>query len=102
MAENYQNGQKTLWEKEKLLVTSNFSFSQSVFKRIELQTRKNLDLFGKGLIHVVFAFKITLSSFQVTNIRLVLIKGLRRRPSKMISIEECKKYGKAENDGYRH
>ena len=38
-----------LWEKEKLLVTSNFSFSLSVFKRLVLQTRKNQDLFGKGL-----------------------------------------------------
>ena len=40
---------KTLWEKEKLLVTSNFSFSHSVFKRLVLQTRKNQGLFGKGL-----------------------------------------------------
>ena len=31
--ESYPNGQKTLWEKEKLLVTSNFSFSHSVFKK---------------------------------------------------------------------
>ena len=29
-----------LWEKEKLLITSNFSFSHSVFKRLLLQTRK--------------------------------------------------------------
>ena len=49
MAESYLNGQKTLWEKEKLLVTSNFSFSHSVFKIIEPQTRKNQGLFGKGL-----------------------------------------------------
>ena len=28
---------------------SNFSFSHSVFKRLELQTRKNQELFGKGL-----------------------------------------------------
>ena len=27
-------GRKTLWEKEKLLVMSNFSFSHSVFKRL--------------------------------------------------------------------
>ena len=40
---------KTLREKEKLLVTSNFSFSHSVFKRLVLQTRKNQGLFGKGL-----------------------------------------------------
>ena len=39
-------------EKEKFLVTSNFSFSHSVFKRIVLQTRKNQGLFGKGLIFI--------------------------------------------------
>ena len=36
------------WEKEKLLITSNFSLSYSVFKRLVLQTRKNQGLFGKG------------------------------------------------------
>ena len=36
-------GQKTLLEKEKLLFTSNFSFSNSVFKRLEQQTHKGLD-----------------------------------------------------------
>ena len=49
MAESSLNGLKTLLEKEKLLVTSNFSFSHSVFKRLVLQTRKNQGLFGKGL-----------------------------------------------------
>ena len=34
MEESSLKGQKTLWEKEKLLITSNFSFSQSVFKRL--------------------------------------------------------------------
>ena len=34
--------------KGKLLDTSNFSFSHSVFKRHILQTRKNQRLFGKG------------------------------------------------------
>ena len=33
----------------KLLVSSNFSFSCSVFKRLVVQTRKNQGLFGKGL-----------------------------------------------------
>ena len=47
--ESFPNGWKTLWEKEKLLITSNFSFSHSVFKRLVLQTRKNQGLFGKGL-----------------------------------------------------
>ena len=49
MAEWSRNGLKTLCEKEKLLVTSNFSFSHSVFKRLVLQTRENQGLFGKGL-----------------------------------------------------
>ena len=35
-------------EKVKLFVTSNFSFSLSVFKRVLLQTHKNQGLFGKG------------------------------------------------------
>ena len=49
MAECSLNGLKTLCEKEKLLVMSNFSFSHSVFKRLVLQTRENQGLFGKGL-----------------------------------------------------
>ena len=39
----------TQWEKENLLVTSNLSFSHAVFKRLLMQTRKNLGLLGKGL-----------------------------------------------------
>ena len=50
MAEGSPNGLKTLWEKEKLLVTSNFSLFHSVFDRHVLQTRKNQGLFGKELI----------------------------------------------------
>ena len=49
MAENYRYG-IILREKEKLLITSNFSFSHFVFKRLVLQTHKNKGLFGKGLI----------------------------------------------------
>ena len=49
MAECSLHGLKTLREKEKLLFTSNFSFSHSVFKRLELQTRVNQSLFGKWL-----------------------------------------------------
>ena len=41
--------QKNAWEKEKLLVTSNFSFSHSASKTFVLQTRKSNGLFGKGL-----------------------------------------------------
>ena len=57
MALSCQNGQKTLWEKEKLLVTSNFSFSHSVFQRLVLQTRKIQGLFGEGLIYLLFKGK---------------------------------------------
>ena len=37
-------GYKTLWEKEKLLVTSNLSFSDSDLKRLVQQTRKKQGL----------------------------------------------------------
>ena len=36
-------------KKEKLLVTSNFSFHHGVFKRLVLQTHENQGLFGRGL-----------------------------------------------------
>ena len=49
MAESSRNLQKTLWKKEKLLFTGNFSFSHSVFKRLVKQTRIKQGLFGKGL-----------------------------------------------------
>ena len=48
-AESSSNRQKILREKETLLLTSNFSFSNSIFKRLALQTHKNQNLFGKGL-----------------------------------------------------
>ena len=50
VAESSLDGWKTLWVKEELLVTSNFSFSHRVFKRLIQQTRKKQDLFGKGKI----------------------------------------------------
>ena len=49
-------GRKHCGEKEKLLVTSNISFSHSVFKRHVLQTRKNQGLLGKGLRKKVSQF----------------------------------------------
>ena len=68
MEESFSNGLKTLGEKEKLVVTSNFSFSHSVYKRLVLQTHKNRGLFGKGLrvmrqfwfTKVCFAFILSL------------------------------------------
>ena len=46
---NYLMDQKTLWEKEKLLVTSNFSFSHNVFNSYLLLMRQNEYLWSKGL-----------------------------------------------------
>ena len=48
MVESSSKGKKTLWEKEKLHVTSNSSFSHC-FQKTVLQTRKNKGLFGKRL-----------------------------------------------------
>ena len=48
MAESCPNWKKTLQEKEKMLVTGNFSFFR-VFKLLVLQTHKNRGLFGKVL-----------------------------------------------------
>ena len=42
--------EKTLWEKEKLLITSNFSFSHNVFKRLVSQGRQKVSLCGNGLM----------------------------------------------------
>ena len=44
-------GYKTLWEKEKLFIVSNFFFSHSVFKRLVLQTCNKNGLFGKGYFY---------------------------------------------------
>ena len=49
-------GWKTLWEKEKLLFMSNFSFTHSVFQRLLLQTHIstcNQGLFGKGVENIL-------------------------------------------------
>ena len=37
------------WEKEKLLVMSNLSFSHSVFKRLVFQGHQKVSLCGNGL-----------------------------------------------------
>ena len=68
MTESSTNGRKTLWEKEKLLFTSNFSFSPSVFRRLVLQTGKNQGLFRKefkrdgGDVTSIFFFSRTVFS----------------------------------------
>ena len=47
--QSYPNGYKTLREKEKSLVTSNFFFSPSVFKRLVSEGRQKVSLCGNGL-----------------------------------------------------
>ena len=49
-AESSLNRQKTLWVKEKLLVTSNFFFPHSFFKRSVSQGRQKVSLCGNGFI----------------------------------------------------
>ena len=49
IVKSFLKGWKTLWEKDKLCVRSNFSLYHSVFKRLVLQTCRNKGLFGKGL-----------------------------------------------------
>ena len=87
MAENSPKGYKTLWEKEKLLVTSNFSFSPSVFKRLLLQTLKNQGLFGTGFCHL---FRL---SFTKVSQRFIMTP----RREKFENIVE-----KGENGGKQH
>ena len=48
---------RKLWEKEKLLITSNFSFSHSVFKGLVLQTRKIQGFIRKGLKIAIQGYK---------------------------------------------
>ena len=51
MKNKCRKGGKTLWENEKLLVTSNFSFSHNVFHRYISLVRQNVVLFCNGLTH---------------------------------------------------
>ena len=59
--------------KEKLLVTSIFSFSHSVFKRLLLQTHKNLGLFEKGLTEFLLVLFNPLSY----NLRVLTIQRIK-------------------------
>ena len=70
-------GRKTRWKKEKLLVLSNFSFSHSVFKRLELQNsrvvwervkdpmEKFLQNFGNACVHHFIFSEKRFSAFQI-------------------------------------
>ena len=69
MAESIRNRQKTLWKKEKMLVTSNFSFSQDLYCR-HVKTSGSL---GKGWTYSVIDQPIhkfnSLNLSQITNFR---------------------------------
>ena len=62
-----------MWEKEKLLVTSNFSFSHIVFKRLVLQTRKNKGLFGKRLWVTSWIFFNANSPFTISKTEFSMV-----------------------------
>ena len=79
MAESYPNGLKTLWEKEKLLVTSNFSCSHSVFKRLVSQRRQKVSLCGNGLFtYFIFHLITYLLTIYITLYRVMSIYIERR------------------------
>ena len=59
---------------EKLLVTSNFSFSHSVFKRLVLQTYKNQGLFGKGFMYTGRFIHISCSSWNVNKMMRFIVE----------------------------
>ena len=67
----------TLEEKEKLLVSSNFTFSSFVFKRHVLQTHKNQGLFGKRLRGIFTNHSDTLFLFEWKILRLSKLKTSR-------------------------
>ena len=114
---------KTLWEKEKLLLTSNFFFSHNVFKSCLLLMCQNEYLWSKGLKSIVekgenagkqpffFCFPIMVSkaslfrfvkswdcmvqSWNVYQTKSRTLTNLRKKAFKNI-------VGKIENDGNQH
>ena len=71
-----------LWEMEKLLVMSNFSFSHRIFKRLVHQTRKNKSLFGKGLKH--YLTNKSVFCLQPTEVNLHLIIHYNSLPYQLL------------------
>ena len=88
-----------LWEKEKLLVTSNFFFPHSVFNRLVQLTRKNPGLFGNDL---------TLNP--LPNVKILDWSQLKAFADDTMNVTEKWKFllvrvenmGKGENAGYQH
>ena len=91
-----QRGRK-LWEKLKLLLTSNFFPSYSVFKRLVLQTRKNHGLFGKGLtlyLTTKFWTDLNWKHLQMTNYAIEKLKFILGWVENIVE--------KGENAGFQH
>ena len=64
MAEISPKGWKTGWEKEKFFITSYFSFSHSVFKRLVMQTSENnLAFQNTGLVIMLSASMLLIKTF---------------------------------------
>ena len=59
------------WEKDKLLITSNFSFSHSVLKRLVSQGHQKVSLCGNGLKRA-FAVKVKMAD-EHSNIMISLV-----------------------------
>ena len=66
MAKSSPIWKKKVWEKGE--IAGYEQFSQSVFKRLVLQTRKNQDLFGRGLNQIRSQQKLTGLLFCVISI----------------------------------
>ena len=72
-----------MWEKEKLLVTSNFSFSHSVFKRLVQQTCKKQGLFGKVLKSLCYIIAGEGQNGSTGNPRPVSAVSIKSTPSRV-------------------
>ena len=64
-------GQKTLWEKEKLLVSSNLSFSHNVFHSYISLVRRSAALCGNGLRHESIKSISNYQLWNTDNIKLI-------------------------------
>ena len=103
MADSSSKGRKTLLEKEKLLVTSNFSYSHSVFKRLVLKTGKNQGLFGKGLIDVdyhLYACKTYKGMIAPFNLKKKLIALVAERSNILNVFCSLVNHGKQNRSNY--
>ena len=73
--------EKHCGEKEKLLITSNFSFFISVFERIVMQARKNQGLFGKGLKEIQESMDRCTGHCDITEILLkTVLNTIQQQP----------------------